>query len=94
MATCHAHNTCSGGNGDGAGIIQAGCNPNHVVIGNAYCATNITTLTPISALSAVEIGPGPNENDDAYVDGLRRMADPESYYIRTGSAPAAPVVSG
>src|SRR5262252_6416008 len=65
VASCQTHSTCSGGNGDGAGMIQAGCSPSTVVMtGNAICATNVTTLIPISALSAVEIGPGPKENDD------------------------------
>jgi hypothetical protein len=36
--------------------------------------TNIATLTPMSALSAVEIGPGPNEErDEPYGEEARRM---------------------
>jgi hypothetical protein len=32
------------------------------------CPTNITTLAPMSAFSAVDRGPGPKENEDAYGD--------------------------
>lgn len=48
----------------GAVAVSAGTSA-----GNSCVITNIATLAPMSAFSAVEMGPGPNEIDDVLADG-------------------------
>src|SRR5258708_3242090 len=51
-----------------------GLNPNAPVSdGTSNCPKNTTTFAAIRALSAVDTGPGPKENDDAYAEGVRRI---------------------
>src|ERR1044072_3809308 len=53
---------------------SAGGSPSTAVtIGKRDCATNTTTFAPISACSVVEIGPGPNEKEEAYGEAGRRI---------------------
>ena len=51
-------------------ITAAGINPSSGSNdGMKIVTTNMMTLAPMSAFSAVERGPGPKENDETYGEG-------------------------
>src|SRR5437764_818728 len=52
----------------------------NISAGRSHVAKNIATLTAISAFSADDIGPGPNENELAYGEDWRRMKKSGCYH--------------
>ena len=67
--------------------------------GRIHVARNITTLAAMSVFSADDIGPGPNENDEAYGEDARRMKKLRCYHspakrLRRFSFPGATSVPG